>query len=145
MDTARAYLWIKAWHVIAVIAWFAGLFYVFRLYVYHVQHRNEPQVVATLTLMERRLLHAIMGPAMVIAVGLGATMVVRQPGFLRQGWLQLKLAAVAGLLGYHALAEWVHARFAAGDYVLSERACRIVNEVPTVLLIIIVSAVIAWR
>ena len=60
-----SYLWIKALHVIAVIAWYAGLFYIFRLYVYHVQKRSEPAVTATLEVMERRLLRIIINPAMI--------------------------------------------------------------------------------
>ena len=71
-----SYLWVKALHVIAVIAWYAGLFYIFRLYVYHVQKRSEPAVTATLEVMERRLLRAIMTPAMVVAVGAGIAMLV---------------------------------------------------------------------
>ena len=58
--SGSTYLWIKAWHVIAVIAWYAGLFYIFRLFVYHVQQRDKPDVAATLVIMERRLMRAIM-------------------------------------------------------------------------------------
>ena len=136
------YLWLKAWHVIAVIAWYAGLFYIFRLYVYHVQQRDNPAVTATLEVMERRLIRAIMTPAMVIALALGATMLYQQPSLLRMPWMHAKLGAVAFLLGYHALAAWVRVKFAAGQYVLSETACRWINEVPTVLLLVIVIAVI---
>lgn len=136
------YLWLKAGHVIAVIAWYAGLFYVFRLFVYHVQQRHDPAVTATLAVMERRLLRAIMLPAAVVSILLGAAMLVRMPYLLGEPWMHAKLGAVAFLLGYHALAAWVRTRFAAGDYVLSERACRVLNEVPTVLLFIIVIAVI---
>lgn len=140
--SASGYLWLKAWHVIAVIAWYAGLFYIFRLFVYHVQQRDDPAVTATLAIMERRLIRAIMNPAMVIAVGLGITMIVRQPFLLRMPWMQAKLGAVVLLLAYHGLASWVRKRFAAGDYVLSETACRVINEVPTLLLFVIVIAVI---
>ncbi|HPF62332.1 MAG: protoporphyrinogen oxidase HemJ [Gemmatimonadetes bacterium] len=136
------YLWLKAGHVIAVIAWYAGLFYIFRLFVYHVQQRDQPEVAATLAIMERRLLRAIMLPAAVLSILLGVAMLVKMPYLLGQPWMHAKLGAIAFLLGYHALAAWVRVRFAAGDYVLSERACRILNEVPTVLLFIIVIAVI---
>lgn len=140
--TGQQYLWIKAWHVIAVIAWYAGLFYIFRLYVYHVQQRTRPEVVATLVVMERRLLTAIMAPAAVVAVALGAWMIVAQPGLLRAGWMHAKLGAVVALLGYHGLAIWVYRQFAVGRFVLSERACRVINEVPTLLLFVIVIGVI---
>lgn len=136
------YLWLKAWHVIAVIAWYAGLFYIFRLYVYHVQHRHDKAVTNVLEVMERRLMRAIMTPAMIIAIGLGAAMLVQQPALLKQPWMHAKLGAVLFLCGYHGLAAWTRKRFAAGDYVLSERACRFINEVPTILLFVIVIAVI---
>lgn len=136
------YLWLKAWHVIAVIAWYAGLFYIFRLYVYHVQRRHEPAVTATLEVMERRLIRAIMNPAMVVAIGCGIAMLVQNPALLRMPWMHAKLGAIVFLLGYHGLASWVRKRFAAGEYVFSETACRYLNEVPTVLLFVIVIAVI---
>ncbi len=140
--SGNGYLWLKAWHVIAVIAWYAGLFYIFRLFVYHVQQRNSPTVTATLVVMERRLIRAIMNPAMVIAIGLGITMLVKQPMLLQQPWMHAKLGAIVLLLGYHGLASWTRKKFAAGDYVLSEKACRWINEVPTLLLFVIVIAVI---
>ena len=139
---STAYLWVKAGHVIAVIAWYAGLFYIFRLYVYHVQKRDEPAVTATLEVMERRLLRGIMMPAMVVSIGLGATMLWMQPALLKMPWLHLKLTAILCLLGYHGLASHTRKRFLAGDYFLSETACRWINEVPTVLLFVIVGAVI---
>jgi putative membrane protein len=138
----NGYLWIKAGHVIAVVAWFAALFYIFRLYVYHVQQRAEPAVVATLEVMERKLINAIMTPSMVVAVACGVSMLVLNPTLLRAPWMHAKLAAVALLLGYHFYAMYVRKRFLAGDYMLSEKACRILNEVPAILLIIIVVAVI---
>jgi protoporphyrinogen IX oxidase len=140
--SGSSYLWWKAWHVIAVIAWYAGLFYIFRLYVYHVQHRDDRTVTATLEVMERRLIRAIMTPAMVVALGCGTAMLVQNPGLLRLPWMHAKLGAVTFLLGYHGLASWVRRKFAAGEYVLSETACRWINEVPTVLLFVIVIAVI---
>lgn len=136
------YLWIKAFHVIAVVAWYAGLFYIFRLFVYHVQQRDKPDVVATLVVMERRLMRAIMAPAMVVSIALGLWMTMLVPGFWRQPWLHLKLLAVVLLLGYHGFASRVRKRFAAGDYILTETQCRWWNEAPTVLLIVIVVAVI---
>lgn len=137
-----SYLWIKALHVIAVIAWYAGLFYIFRLYVYHVQKRSEPTVTATLEVMERRLLRAIMTPAMIVALGAGSAMLVMNPSLLTMPWMHAKLGAVVFLLGYHGLASWTRRKFLQGEYVLSETACRWINEVPTILLLIIVIAVI---
>jgi len=100
-----SYLWIKALHVIAVIAWYAGLFYIFRLYVYHVQKRSEPTVTATLEVMERRLLRAIMTPAMVVALGAGTAMLVMNPSLLKMPWMHAKLGVrhPQGLYGGQAL------------------------------------------
>ena len=142
---STAYLWVKAGHVIAVIAWYAGLFYIFRLYVYHVQKREEPAVTATLEVMERRLLRGIMMPAMVVSIGLGITMLWMQPALLQMPWLHLKLTAILFLLGYHGLASHTRKRFLRKEYFLSETACRWINEVPTVLLFVIVGAVIVRR
>ncbi|BAH40891.1 MAG TPA: protoporphyrinogen oxidase HemJ [Gemmatimonas aurantiaca] len=142
MALETSYLWIKAMHVVAVIAWFAGLFYIFRLFVYHVQQREQPAVVATLEVMEHRLMRVIMAPAMIVAVTMGAWMLVKQPALLRMPWMHMKLGAVFFLLGYHGFASYTRKRLARGDYFLSERACRAFNEVPTLLLIIIVIAVI---
>jgi putative membrane protein len=142
---AANYLWIKAFHVIAVIAWYAGLFYIFRLYVYHVQKRAEPSVVATLEVMERRLLRGIMMPAMLVSISLGATMLYLQPALLRMPWMHMKLGAIVLLLGYHGFASHTRKRFLAGDYFLSEKACRWINEAPTVLLFFIVIGVIVRK
>lgn len=139
---SSAYLWVKAFHVVAMVAWFAGLFYIFRLFVYHVQQRHEPAVVATLVIMERRLMRAIMAPAMIMTIALGSTMLYMQPALLRMPWMHLKLGAVVLLLAYHGFASVTRKRFARGDYFLSETACRAINEVPTLLLIAIVVAVI---
>ena len=139
---AMTYLWVKAFHVIAVIAWYAGLFYIFRLYVYHVQKRDEPAFTATLEVMERRLLRAIMVPAMIATLGLGIWMLVLNPSLLRMPWMHTKLLGVVLLLGYHGLASHARKRFAKGDYFLTETACRFINEVPTVLLFLVVISVI---
>ena len=142
MALGTSYLWIKAMHVIAVIAWYAGLFYIFRLFVYHVQQRDQPAVVATLEVMERRLMRAIMAPAMIVAIAMGAWMLMKQPSLMRMPWMHLKLSAVFFLLGYHGFASYTRKRLARGDYFISERACRAINEVPTLLLFAIVIAVI---
>jgi putative membrane protein len=92
--------------------------------------------------MERRLLRAIMTPAMVVALGAGATMLVMNPTLLKMPWMHAKLGAVLFLLGYHGLASWTRKKFLQGEYVFSETACRWLNEVPTILLLIIVIGVI---
>lgn len=132
------YPWFKAVHLIAMVAWFAGLFYIFRLFVYHVKHQDEPSVAATLTTMEDKLLRIIMMPAMLTTCLFGTLMIWTIPGFLRQGWLHVKLLCVVGLIAYHMFSIRVHKQFAQKEYTLSEKACRMINEAPTILLFVIV-------
>ena len=129
------YLALKALHIIAMVAYFAGLFYIFRLFVYHVKYRARAGVPATLAEMEQKLLKIIMLPALITMSVAGAVLLVLQPGWLRMGWLHGKLALYAVLLGYHHLAIRTQKRFALGDYFLSERTCRMLNELPTLVLI----------
>ncbi len=136
------YLWLKIIHIIFVIAWYAGLFYVFRLFVYHVKFKDKPDCAAAYQLMESKLLNFIMKPAAVVTILSGAALVYLQPQFLTQSWLLGKLSAVAALIAYHVLSEITRRRFAVGDYYLSEKACRYINEIPAVALLIIVPLVI---
>jgi len=128
-------LWLKAFHVIAVIAWFAGLFYLPRLFVYHADTRDEPGH-ARFVVMERRLLMLMaIAATAVVGTGLGLALSWWRPF---PGWLWWKLALVAALLVHHALC-WKHARdFAASTNRRSALYYRVFNEVPTLLLIGIV-------
>jgi putative membrane protein len=130
-----AYLWLKALHLIFLVAWFAGLFYIFRLFVYHVKHRNESNMAAAYSVMERKLLYIIMHPAMFLTILFGILLIIENPLVLRAGWFHAKLGLVLLLICYQILAGITHKRFAQGNYWLSEKACRIINEVPTILLI----------
>jgi len=139
------YPWTKSLHVIAVIAWMAGLFYLPRLYVYHVE--QVPVGSATDTMfqtMERRLLRAIMNPSMV-ATWLFGLALVFTPGIVDWGavWPWTKAAAILAMTWFH---HWCGRRrkdFVAGANTRSGRDYRIMNEVPTILLIVIVVSVIA--
>ncbi len=132
------YLWLKAFHLIAVIAWFAGLFYIFRLFVYHVKFQDQPNMREGYRLMEHKLLYIIMYPAMLLSLLFGILLISANPSVLRASWFHLKLGAVALLIAYQVLAGITAKRFARGEFFLSEKACRLINEVPTVLLIAIV-------
>ena len=136
------YLWIKALHILAVIAWMAGLFYLPRLYVYHAEQgtaSNDPMFQT----MERRLLRGIMAPAMVMVwlFGLG---LVLTPGLVDWGqwWPWTKAAAVLGMTWFH---HWLGLRrkdFAVGRNRLTGRHYRLMNEVPTLLVVVIVLSVV---
>ena len=131
-------LWLKALHLIAMVAWFAGLFYMFRLFVNRVEQQDQPEVSAVLQVMAERLYRIITTPAMIATLVVGLSMLVRSPGYLTLTWLQIKLVLVATLVGYHVYVGRVLRRFAAGDLYLTSRQCRIRNEIPTPLLIGIV-------
>ncbi len=136
------YEWIKAFHIIAVIAWMAGMLYLPRLFVYHCAAEKGSVQSETFKVMERRLLRAIMNPAMIATWMLGLWLGWHGPdsryGWFASGWLGAKLVLVLGLLGLHVLfARWVQ-DFAADHNRYSQRFYRIINEVPTIMMIAIV-------
>lgn len=129
-------LWIKALHVVFVVTWFAGLFYLPRLFIYHAES-NEGAVRAQLKIMQRRLLGIThIGGALALAFGIWTLALV--PGYLQQGWLHAKLALVLGLIAYHAYLVHLVRQFARDRITHSSRWLRVFNEVPGLLLIAIV-------
>ena len=135
------YAWIKAFHVIAVIAWMAGMLYLPRLFVYHCAAEKGSVQSETFKVMERRLLRAIINPAM-IATWLLGLWLAWEGRWFDSGWLQAKLALVLAMSALHGLfARWVKA-FAADANPHSQKFYRIINEVPTILLIAIVILVV---
>jgi len=140
-----AYPWVKSLHVISVIAWMAGLFYLPRLFVYHAEQVGSGNPADTMfQTMERRLLRAIMNPAMT-AVWVFGLMLVFTPGVVDWGavWPWIKAGAVLGMTWFH---HWLARRrkeFMLGPSRFTGRQFRIMNEVPTVLLVVIVVSVIA--
>ena len=136
------YLWVKAFHIIAVIAWMAGLLYLPRLYVYHAIVEKDSARAQIFALMERRLLKAIMNPAMIITFVLGIWMVLLNPGLISEGWFHTKVVLVFGLAGVHGKFAVMRKGLETGENVKSDRYYRIWNEVPTVLMIAIVILVV---
>jgi putative membrane protein len=140
--SGTAILWIKALHVISVIAWMAGLLYLPRLFVYHVDAPAGSPQSETFKVMERRLMKAIINPAMVATLIFGLLLLLAQPELMHQGWMHVKLACVVVLFALHGMMSgWLKA-FAADRNRKSAKFFRIVNEVPTVLMIVIVIMVI---
>lgn len=128
------YLWIKAFHIMAVVTWFAGLFYLPRLFVYHAM--SEDQISRDrFKIMERKLYRGIMTPSMLVAAGLGIWMLMLTPGWLAQGWLHAKLTLVALLIGYHFLCGAQLKRFAADSNTRSHVFYRWFNEAPVIVLV----------
>jgi putative membrane protein len=136
------YLWIKAFHVIAVISWMAGMLYLPRLFVYHCETAPGSAESERFKTMERRLLKVIVNPAMIAVWILGVYLAISSEAW-RQLWLQAKFALVLLMSGVHGLfARWVR-QFAADANVHSARFYRIWNEVPAVLMLgIVVLAVV---
>jgi putative membrane protein len=134
-------LWLKAFHIVAMVAWFAGLFYLPRLFVYHADAKPGSELSETFMVMERRLLIAIMTPAMA-AVWISGLILAWWTGAYADTWLQLKFALVFLLSGYQgALSRWTK-DFAADRNTRSGKFYRIANEVPTAFLIAIVLLVV---
>lgn len=129
-------LWLKAFHVIAVVTWFAGLFYLPRLYVYHAQAAD---LISTqrFEIMERRLF-AIMTIGAAASIFFGALMLLEAPGYLQMMWLKIKLLFVALLIAYHAYCYKLMRDFATQRNTRSSRWYRGFNELPSLLLIVIV-------
>ena len=141
LDAGAAYPWIKALHVVAVISWMAGMLYLPRLFVYHAGSERGSAQSETFKVMERRLLRAIINPAMIVTWAAGLWLAWR--GFAFQGgWLHAKLALVLVLSGVHGYLAGAVRRFARDENDRPARHWRIVNEVPTLLMIAIVILVI---
>jgi putative membrane protein len=142
MSVEGAYLWVKAFHVMAVISWMAGMFYLPRLYVYHVDAPKGSQQSETFKAMERRLLRAIINPAMVASWLSGLWMAWYVFG-MKGAWLHWKLFLVFVFLsGFHGLlARWRRA-FAEDRNIHSGKFYRVMNEVPTLIMIAVVILVI---
>ena len=135
------YSWLKALHVIAVIAWMAGMLYLPRLYVYHCKAARGSEMSETFKVMERRLLRAIINPAMIASWIFGLAM-AWAGDLWAEGWFHGKLALLLGMQLIHAaMARW-RKHFAADANRHSERFYRFMNEVPTLLMIGIVILVI---
>ncbi len=136
------YLWLKAFHIIAVISWMAGMLYLPRLYVYHVKATKGSELSETLKVMERRLLRFIINPAMIVAFVFGGLMLWLNPDLFQQPWMHTKLTAVILLTAVHGLyARW-RKQFERDANQHSEKFYRYWNEVPTILMIIIVVMVV---
>ena len=140
---AGAYLWIKALHIIAVMSWMAGLLYLPRLFVYHAETEPGSAESERFKVMERRLLRAIMNPAMIAAYLFGILMLVSGLVDWESGWFALKLVGIAILtVVHHAMGLWRKA-FAEDRNTKSTRYFRIANEVPTLAMILIVLMAVA--
>jgi len=132
-----SFLLLKGLHIIAVICWFAGLFYLPRLFVYHAMS-EDPISKERFKIMERKLYRGIMMPSLLLTIIFGVGMIIKNPGYLNSGWLQLKLVLVSVLIAYHFVCGIFIKLFSKDANTRSHIFYRWFNEVPVLLLIVIV-------
>lgn len=142
-----AYLYLKSIHLIFVVSWMAGLFYIVRLFIYHTEAKDRPEAERNILqkqyeLMESRLWNIITTPAMLLAVLAGLGMIYLNPDLLNQDWMLVKLAFVVGLLIYHFLCQRIMEQLKKGVFSWSSTKLRIWNEVATIFLVAIVFTVV---
>lgn len=135
------YLWIKALHIVSLVCWFAALFYLPRLFVYHAQSEDTVSKERFIV-MERKLYRGIMGPSMIATLVFGIWLLFLNPGWLQQGWMHAKLTLVFLLIGYHHMCGAQLKRFARGENTRGHKFYRWFNEVPVVFLLLIVILVV---
>jgi protoporphyrinogen IX oxidase len=139
MELAGWIPWIKALHIVAVIAWMAGMLYLPRLFVYHADAAPGTTTSETFKVMERRLLRAIVNPAMIAVFALGGLLVYAEwPGIVQAHWFHLKLLLVVVLSGVHGLMARWRKELERDERVHTARFFRVANEVPTLIMIAIV-------
>lgn len=135
-------LWIKSLHIISMVSWFAGIFYLPRLFVYHTMAEDSVSQQRFQT-MERKLYFGIMLPSMVATILFGGWLIVfNAPYYLSAGWFHAKLTIVFFLIGYHHICGAHMKRFAKGENQKSERYYRFFNEIPVLFLVLIVILVV---
>ena len=132
------YLWLKAFHLIAVMSWMAGLLYLPRLFVYHALVEVGSVRSETFKLMERRLLKAIMNPAMIISWILGLWMLSQNTELLMMPWMWVKLGCVIGMTGCHMVFAKMRRAFGEDRAFMKDGGYRVWNEAPTLLMVVIV-------
>jgi putative membrane protein len=141
--SASVYLWVKALHIISVMAWMAGMLYLPRLYVYHCDAVPGSDKSETFKIMERRLLRAIINPAMVLSLIFGGVLLAHLGGDVwSEGWLHAKMLLVFLLFGFHGIISKWRKDFETDSNTRPAKFYRYMNEVPTVLLIGIVIFVV---
>ena len=141
------YYWFKSLHIIGVVVWFAGLFYIARLFIYHVEAEMESEPAQGILkkqyeLMEKRLYNIITTPGMVLTVAMAIGLLYTMPEYLKQGWMHAKLGFVGLLLIYHFYCGRLMRQLERGECQWNSKTLRAFNEAPTLLLLVIVLLVI---
>lgn len=142
-----SFLYIKALHIIFVVTWFAGLFYIVRLFVYYAETQNMGDVEKNIlqnqySIMQKRLWYGITWPSMILTLIFGPWMLVESPGYLQQPWMQLKLAFIVGLIIYQLICHKIFREQQQGIIKMNSFKLRLWNEVATLFLVSIVFIVV---
>ncbi|WP_320676843.1 protoporphyrinogen oxidase HemJ [Prochlorococcus sp. MIT 1300] len=145
--SSEAYLWFKSLHIIGVVVWFAGLFYLVRLFIYHVEANDlEPSLQLAFSkqysLMEKRLANIITTPGMILTVSMAICLLVAQPQWLQQNWMKIKLLFVLLLLVYHFFCYQLMKQLAEDRCSWTGQQLRAMNELPTLFLFVVVLLVV---
>ncbi|MEE9328808.1 MAG: CopD family protein [Parvularculaceae bacterium] len=136
------YPWIKSFHLVLVVAWMAGMMYLPRLFIYHLQSTIGGEAEKIFLVMERRLLKGIINPSMIGVWLLGILLLIARPDYAMSAWFLIKFAGVVGISAIHGLYAGAYKKFLAGERPKSIKYWRICNEVPFVLMILIIIMVI---
>ncbi len=141
------YQYVLAIHIIFVVSWMAGLFYIVRLFIYHTEANEKPEPDRTIlqkqfVVMESKLWNIITTPAMILAVAAGMRMLQLNPSLLKTDWMWVKLAFVAGLLIYHFICQNMISQLKRGRFWMTSTQLRLWNELATIFLVAIVFTVI---
>ena len=142
-----AYYWFKAFHIVGVVVWFAGLFYLVRLFIYHVEAEEESEPARSILkkqygIMETRLLKIITTPGMIVTLAMASGLIWQNPTVMREGWMQAKLGFAVLLVGYHIYCARLRKQLAKDECSWGPKQLRALNEAPTLLLVTIVMLVI---
>lgn len=142
-----AYYWFKAFHIVGVVVWFAGLFYLVRLFIYHVEAEEASEPARSILkkqyeIMETRLLKIITTPGMLLTLAMAGGLLWQRPGVLHEGWMHAKLGFVVLLAAYHMYCAKLRKQLAAGECGWGAKQLRALNEAPTLLLVTIVMLVV---
>jgi putative membrane protein len=138
-----AYFWFKAFHIVGMVCWFAGMFYLPRLFVYHAEAYERPEPARSILtsqyqVMEKRLYSIIMTPAMLLTIAMAIGLVTTEPAVMKEPWMHIKLGCVLLLVGYHHYCKRIMKKLAANECKMTGQHFRWFNEIPTVFFVIVV-------
>lgn len=138
-----AYFWFKAFHIVGIVCWFAGMFYLPRLFVYHAEAYEQPEPARSILttqyqVMEKRLYSIIMTPAMLLTIAMAIGLVTTEPEVMKEPWMHIKLGFVLLLVGYHHYCKRIMKKLAADECKMTGQQFRWFNEIPTVFFVIVV-------